>query len=39
MAGEPQMTASPQFAAAHRDLAPEDKAFGRWSNEQHPYPL
>jgi len=39
MPGEPQMTASPQYAAAHRDLAPAEKAFGRWSDEQPPYPL
>jgi aspartyl protease family protein len=39
MAGEPQVSASPQYAAVHRGLAQEEKAFGRWSDEQHPYPL
>ena len=39
VATAPQVTASPQYAAAHRDPAPEEKASRRWSDEQRPFPL
>ena len=39
VAAAPQVTASPQYAAAHRDSAPEEKAFRGWSDTQRPFPL
>src|SRR6266576_2910444 len=32
-------TASPQYAAAHRDSVREENTLGRWSDEQRPFPL
>src|SRR5947207_3376243 len=39
VAAVPQVTASLQYAAAHRDTAPEETTFRRWGDEQHPFPL
>jgi clan AA aspartic protease (TIGR02281 family) len=35
----PQPTAGQQYAAAHPDLAPEEKPFRRWADEQRPFPM
>ena len=39
LSGVPQVIASPQSAAAHRDSVREEKTLGRWSDEQRPFPL
>jgi len=39
LSGVPQVIASPQSAAAHRDSVREENTLGRWSDEQRPFPL